>query len=122
MSESAQRYRDVSSEALNAKAAKVCEVSLLPNEEEPVDIVVRGCPSCEHDATWNEPVFVVRGIDVNITGDLARAILAGFRAAGRPVTVREVTARCQCNHPHPGAPKGVKGCGCWWSLKVQWGN
>jgi len=122
MSKSEVRYQDVSSTELNSRAANLCKVTLVPDEAHPEDIVVQGCPQCGHETTWSEPVIVVRGIDIDVTGDLARVLLDGFRDAGSPINKRDVTVRCQCNHPHPGAPKGVMGCGRWWSLKVGWGN
>jgi hypothetical protein len=100
-------WAEETSADLNAEGARRCSVSLLPDEDDPVDIRVDGCPACGHDTTYVEPLRLVRGAD---------------RPARQPVRsgARDVVVYCQCAHAHRGAPEDAVGCGRWWTLHVEW--
>ncbi|WP_020673116.1 hypothetical protein [Amycolatopsis nigrescens] len=106
----------------NRVAAKEAEVRILPDEQDPEEIIIEGpCVRCRHAAAFREPIVSYR--DANWAPIRDRLFDKAMRAAaatGGP-SKREVTVYCCCRSHHPGAPRG-EGCGAYWTLNVEWGN
>lgn len=93
-------YREESSDELGAVAASTWTYRYdLDGANE--QVVLSGpCPACDDTFVYPWPLALVRD-----------AVSA--RSRGLPVPVL-----CRCDIPHPGAPRGERGCGRGWTLTV----
>jgi hypothetical protein len=113
-------WNEESSLELNEAAVASCRVTLLPDEDDPLDIRIDGCPGCGHASVFVEPLVVVRGPNASQDAKTRRALRDALARAQPPVRDRNVVAYCQCQHAHPQAPPGTQGCGRYWTLRIEW--
>lgn len=96
------KYKEESTEALGATAAKSWSAAFDPPDE-PTTVLLNGpCPRCQHPSQSVWPLVIVREV-----------VAAEDDAGAIPIPVK-----CRCRAEH-GAPDGELGCGRYWTLTVK---
>ena len=112
-------YKRQASEDIDKRAREGMTVTLVPDEERAVLILMRGpCPVCTHDTRFAYPLVGVEGA-ADVSSEQLLEVADSLGSSQGNVDAR---GRCLCGHGHKGHPPDENGCGARWGINVSWGE